>query len=221
VCRVSHRAVTRMSSPAYQIAHLGDLHRPDGWAPIRRELDVRSFGINAWTGQAGQRLIPPHDEGPTGHEELYLVTAGHASFSVGSQEVDAPDGTIVFVRDPAVTRGASAIADGTTVLSIGAEPGAVYEPQSWETNRDVMQLFEAGRVDEARLLLEQALSHYRETSTLHYNLACAEALLGKADSALEHLRAAVQARPSFAEHARADADLAELRDDPRFHQIVG
>jgi tetratricopeptide (TPR) repeat protein len=210
-----------MSTPAYQIAHLGDLHRPDGWAPIRRELDVRSFGINAWTGDSGEQLIPLHDEAPTGHEELYLVTAGHAAFTVGSQEVDAPAGTIAFVRDPAVTRGASAIADGTTVLSVGAEPGAVYEPQSWETNRDVIDLFAAGRVDEARVLLEQALTHYRETSALHYNLACAETLLGKNDAALEHLQAAVRARPSFAEHARKDADLAGLRDDPRFHQIVG
>ena len=210
-----------MSSPAYQIAHLADLHRADGWAPIRRELDVRSFGVNAWSGDAGERLIPPHDEAPTGHEELYLVTAGHATFAVGSQEVDAPAGTIVFVRDPAVTRGASAIADATTVLTIGAEPGAVYEPQSWETNRDVIELFEAGRVEEARLLLQQALNHYRETSTLHYNLACAETLLGKTDSALEHLQAAVRARPSFAENAKIDSDLAGLRDDPRFHQIVG
>lgn len=210
-----------MSSPAYQVAHLTDLHRPDGWAPIRRELDVRSFGINAWSGEAGQRLIPPHDEGPTGHEELYLVTAGHATFIVGSQEVDAPAGTIVFVRDPAVTRGATARVDATTVLTVGAEAGAVYEPQSWETNRDVIELFEAGRVEEARLLLEQALDHYRETSMLHYNLACAETLLGKTDSALEHLRAAMRARPSFAENAKTDSDLARLRDDPRFHQIVG
>jgi hypothetical protein len=89
---------------AYQTARIGDLERADGWGPIRAALDVRAFGINSWTAhEAGGTLIPAHDESPSGHEELFLVTAGHARFTVGEDELDAPAGEIVFVRDPAVS----------------------------------------------------------------------------------------------------------------------
>ena len=81
------------------------------------QLDVQAFGVNAWTAaEAGGRLIPEHDEVPSGHEELYLVVAGRATFTVDGDEIDAPAGTVVFVRDPAAKRAAVAAEAGTTVL---------------------------------------------------------------------------------------------------------
>ena len=66
-----------MNSRPYRTASIGDLERPDGWSPLRRELGVASFGINAWTAhEPGGSVIPEHDEVPSGHEELYVVTAG-------------------------------------------------------------------------------------------------------------------------------------------------
>ena len=56
---------------AYETAHIDDLRREDGWAPIRLTLGVQAFGVNAWTGrEPGDVVIPEHDEAPTGHEEL-------------------------------------------------------------------------------------------------------------------------------------------------------
>ncbi len=211
-----------MANEAYQTARLADLERPDGWSPIRLALDVRSFGINAWTGrEAGASVIPDHDEEPSGHEELYLVTAGRAVFSVGGDEVDAPAGTIVLVRDPTVTRGAVAREAGTTVVSVGGKPGEAYQPRAWETNRDVFALLDSGKHAEAKQLLEDALERYDDRGVLFYNLACAEAQLGETDAALEHLGAALDERPSLADSARSDADFEPLRGDPRFEQIVG
>src|SRR5215211_9072845 len=73
--------------------------------PIRRTLGVRAFGINAYSArQAGDQLIEPHDEIGTGsgrHEEVYAVVSGHATFTVGGEDIDAPSGTIVFVPDVA------------------------------------------------------------------------------------------------------------------------
>src|SRR5579883_1719641 len=109
-----------MTRPAYQAVRLRDLEREDGWSPIRRALGVQSFGINAWTGhEVGATVIPEHDEQTSGHEEVYLVTAGHARFTVEGETLEAPTGTIVFVRDSAATRGAVAVAAETTVLSVG------------------------------------------------------------------------------------------------------
>src|SRR4029079_14104254 len=192
------------------------LRRPDGWSPVRRELDVQAFGINAWTAAAGERVIPGHDEVPSGHEELYLVTAGRATFTVGGEEIDAPAGTIVVVRDPAAQREASAAEDGTTVVAVGGKPGEAYRPRSWETNAEVLPLFEQGKFEELKAVLLDALDRYEDRGTILYNLACAEAQLGETDAALEHLSAAIAERPDLAGNAREDSDLDPVRDDPRF-----
>jgi tetratricopeptide (TPR) repeat protein len=210
-----------VSERAFATARIDDLERPDGWSPIRLHLDVQAFGINAWSGhEAEATVIPEHDEEPTGHEELYLVTAGHASFTVGGEAIDAPAGTIVFVRDPAAKRAAVAREPGTTVLSVGAKPGEAYRPRSWETNRDVFALLDSGKNAEAKKLLDDALERYDDHGTLLYNLACAEAQLGETDAALQHLRAALADSPSLAEYAREDGDLGPIRGDPRFAEIV-
>ncbi len=211
-----------MSSRPHKTTALEDLEQRNGWSPIRRELGVESFGINGWTArEAGVAIIPEHDEKPSGHEELYLVIAGRATFTVGGEEVDAPEGTVVFVPDPSMLRGAVAAEAPTTVISVGGEPGEAYRPRSWETNLDVMDLFEAGKHEEARDMLVGALDQYEDRDTLLYNLACAEALLGRPDEALGHLREGVANRPDLAEAALTDEDLESLRDLPGFAEAVG
>jgi tetratricopeptide (TPR) repeat protein len=166
-------------------------------------------------------VIPEHDEVPTGHEEIYLVTAGHATFTVGGEEIDGPEGTIVLVREASLSRGAVAREAGTTILTVGAKPGEAFTPIPWETSRDVVAFLDSGRPAEAKALLLDALERYEDKSVLLYNLACAEAMLGESDEALTHLEQAIAARPSFAEDARGDADFASLRDDPRFTELLG
>jgi hypothetical protein len=109
---------------------------------VRRYFDVQAFGVNAATGNAGDEVIEEHDErddseyGTEGHEELFAVLSGHAVFTVDGQEVDAPAGTLVFVRDPAIKRGARATADGTEILAVGARPGAPFAVSRWEESTD-------------------------------------------------------------------------------------
>ena len=201
-----------MTRRRHVTARLADLEREDGWAPIRRALGIEAFGVNAWTAREPQAsVIPEHDERPSGHEELYLVTAGHARFTVAGEPVDAPAGTLVFVGDPADVRGAVALVAGTTVLSIGAPRGEGYRARSWEVDRDVIPLLDAGDHEQARRLLLDALDRYEDRAGLLYNLACAEAQLGELDAAREHLDEAIALRPDLAEAARDDEDLAPLR----------
>jgi hypothetical protein len=72
-------------SEKFQVATLSEIEIPSPdpairWAPIRRHLDVGSFGINAWiAAEAGTNVIGEHDEvGPRAqrHEELYFVVKG-------------------------------------------------------------------------------------------------------------------------------------------------
>jgi tetratricopeptide (TPR) repeat protein len=203
----------------YAVARLGEIpaepERPE-WIPVRRHFGIQAFGVNAWTAcEDDEAIIPVHDEASIGHEELYLVLNGQATFTVGDEEINGPKGTIVFVRDPAVQRGARA-RKGTTVLTIGAKPGEAFRISPWEHNARVFPLFDRGEFAEAKQLLEGLVADEPDNAGLLYNLACAEAQLGERDAALQHITRAVEINPSFAAHLREDDDLAPIRDDPRF-----
>jgi tetratricopeptide (TPR) repeat protein len=86
---------------------------------------------------------------------------------------------------------------------------------------------ENGDAERALQLLEDTAGEMREASsnpTVHataaYNLACVRAQQGKLDDALEQLRAALEVRSDMKPNARQDSDLALLRDDPRFQELV-
>jgi len=197
-----------------------EVKRPSGWSPIRRELDVRSFGINAWSGDEGARLVGEHDEKTSGQEELYLVLSGSALFTVDGEELEAEPGRVVLVRDPASKRTAVASADGTVVLSVGGKPGEAFEPRVWEVNAEVFALFANDQVEEAKEMVIEALTRFEDRSALTYNLACCESRLGETEEAVMHLGEALAMRPSLAELAREDSDLDAIRDDPRFAPLV-
>lgn len=129
-----------MATPAkYTIAHIDQIpSQPQDdtsaeWKPIRHYFHVGAFGVNLFRGRdAGDMLTHVHTETDTGHEELFYVAQGEALFSVGGEKVDAPAGTMVFVRDPEVERGAWANEPGTVLLAVGGEPGEAYTVQQWE-----------------------------------------------------------------------------------------
>ena len=105
------------------------------WRPVRHHLGIGAFGAGTWHGDTGGELIEEHTElaeDADGHEELYLVVRGRATFTVGPAEIDAPAGTFVAVPDPAVDRRAVAAEDDTAILAVGAPRGRAYEVASWE-----------------------------------------------------------------------------------------
>jgi tetratricopeptide (TPR) repeat protein len=205
-----------LSEKGYRTAKLDEIEQVGNWIPVRRHFGIGAFGINAWTGEEGTEIIGPHDEAASGHEELYVVLEGSASFVVAGETVDAPAGTIVFVRDPAANRGATASAPGTRILTVGGKPGEGYTPLAWEENALVIGLFGQGQYADAKEQLVTAVERFPESGTLLYNLACAEARLGETDGALEHLGRSVALEARFAEFAQTDEDLEAIRDDPRF-----
>ena len=209
-----------MSETPYEVARLDEIERADDrreWIPIRRHFGIAAFGVNAWSADdEGAELIPAHDERTNGHEELYVVVDGHATFTVGGEEIDAPAGTIVFVRDPATQRGARAASGGATILSAGGKPGEAFRVSPWEINSEIFPLFDRGEYAEAKRRLEEVVAQHPDAGGALYNLACAEAQLGETDAALAHLTRAVEVNAQFAELARDDGDFAAIRDDPRF-----
>ena len=213
-----------MSERPYGVSRLGDVeslrsrHGYD-WHSIRHHFDVRAFGINANVApEAGCVLVEEHTEDVpwSRHEELYLVVSGHAVFTLDGEEVDAPAGTIVFVRDPAVRRAAVAREAGTTLLCVGGPVGRPFQPSVWEFSRRALDRVEAGDLDAAVAIMEEALEVRPGEPVALYDLACFESLAGRHEQALEHLRQALAADPSLSDQAREDEDLDPIRDDPRF-----
>lgn len=205
-----------MSERGWETARLDTIERSGGWIPIRRHFDIGAFGVNAWTGDEGAEIIGAHEEEASGHEELYVVVEGHASFVVAGETIDAPAGTIVFVSDPSANRGATATAPGTVILTVGAKPGEAYQPLGWEENSGVIALFQEERFEEARARLVDAIERWPDSGVLMYNLACAEARLGETDAALVHLLRSIELEARFAEFAQSDPDLEPIRSEPGF-----
>jgi tetratricopeptide (TPR) repeat protein len=195
----------------FDTARLDEIAAFGSWIPVRRHFGVKAFGINAWrAGEPGEEVIAEHEE-RSGHEELYLVLSGHATFTVDGETVDAPPGTVVFVHDPTARRKAVAREPGTTVLSVGAKPGEAFRPMAWEENAGILPHFEREEFAEAKAKLLEALERHPGTGGLLYNLACAEARLGELDAARIHLDQAIATEERFVEAAETDPDLEPLR----------
>lgn len=185
------------------------------WRPIRRTLDIGAFGINAYVAaEAGADVVEEHSETTLGHEEVYVVLSGRATFTLGDESLDAPSGTVVFIRDPSVKRHARAEEPGTQVLAVGGPRGAAFEPSPWEDYFAAEPLRAAGEYGAYVAAMTDALAKRPDHPATLYNAACAEALAGRADDAIEHLRLALELKPEWAEMAREDDDLASLRDRP-------
>jgi len=100
------------------------------------------------------------------------------------------------------------------VLAIGGVPGT-HEISAWEYFFPALPPMQAGDYDTARRLLEEGLAE-KDMPVIHYQLACVEALAGNRERALDELTIAVKSAERLRAHAKADADLASIRDDPRF-----
>jgi quercetin dioxygenase-like cupin family protein len=185
------------------------------WKPIRRTLGVTAFGINAYTAaNAGDEIVEEHTEEQLGHEEIYAVISGHATFTVDGEEVDAPAGTLVYLDDVTQRRHAVAREPGTTVLAVGGVPGK-HEPSAWEYFFPALPAMRAGDHATARTILEEALTE-NDAAVIHYQLACVEAVAGNADRALDELTIAAAREPRFARAAQTDDDFASIKGDARF-----
>jgi tetratricopeptide (TPR) repeat protein len=190
------------------------------FVPIRRTLGVPAFGINAYTARsAGDQLIERHDETGSGsgrQEELYVVVSGHATFTVGDEEIDAPTGTMVFLPSVEAVRSAVAIAPDTTAIVVGGPADRPLPVSPFEYWFAAEQPYAAGDYPRAIEILSEALAEWPDHPTVHYQLACYQALAGERDEALEHFERACAGDARVKEWARDDTDLDVLRSDPRF-----
>jgi uncharacterized cupin superfamily protein len=120
----------------WQVAEVNDVPPvkpdwPQTWKSIRHHFGITAFGINAVTKDAGQVLIPEHNERESGQQEIYFVHAGEVVATLGDERVTVPAGGLIGVEAD-VTRKIESTASPTTLLCVGGTPGAAYEVGGWE-----------------------------------------------------------------------------------------
>ena len=215
-----------MTDKGYEVAHIDELEElPINkgefvWRPVRRRFGITAFGTNAYTADAGQRVVEEHTE-TGGHQELYVVLRGRATFTLDGDEIDAPAGTLVFAQ-PGTKRGAVAAEDGTAVLGVGAKPGEVFEPSPWEDSFAAGSYADLGQIDKARELMDAAIAARPDDWRAHYNYACLLAQNGDPEQAIAELQRAHELEPAeVSGYIPRDTDFDPIREDPRVSAIAG
>ncbi len=195
-----------------------------GFVRLREDLDVGAFGVGAtYQRKAGEVLVQEHDEAGPGadrHEELFVVVQGSATFTVDGDDVEAPQGTAIFVRDPDAKRKAVATEDGTIVLAVGGRRGEAYRLSPAMSAYGFFRAYQAGNYAEALAACGRGLESYPGNAYLLFNVACMQALLGDSEAALTALAESVVQWEPYKELAQNDDDFAGLREDPRFVELV-
>jgi mannose-6-phosphate isomerase-like protein (cupin superfamily) len=211
-----------LSENGYEVARIDELDElpiNNGefvWRPVRRRFGISAFGTNAYSAEkAGQRVLEEHFE-KDGHEEMYVVLRGRATFTLGDDELDAGPGTLVFVR-PGTRRGAVAAEDGTFLLAVGAKPGVVFEPSQWEDVFAAYSYAEQGDVEQGRALVQKAIEQSPDAWQGYYNAACIEARFGDPDTAIAQLKRSLEMDAEATKKAAEnDSDFDSIRERPDY-----
>ena len=176
-----------------------------------RTLGIDAFGINAYSAAAvGDHVVEEHTEETLGHQEAYVVIVGHATFSLDGEEIDAPQGTLVFIRDPKVRRFATAVDPAPPYSRSAAFPASTLPRPGSGTSRP-RSTGESGDHAAALELLDDAQERFPNHAGVLYSLACWQSLAGDTDAAIESLNAALAVKPEVAGWATDDADLDAIR----------
>jgi glyoxylate utilization-related uncharacterized protein len=125
-----------MPDESWQIADVNEIPPvkadwPDTWKSVRHHFGIAAFGVNAATKDAGNVLIPEHDETASGQQELYFVHVGEVKATLDGEEIVLPAGSFVHC-EPGAKRKFESTASPTTLLVIGGTPGQAYEIGPWE-----------------------------------------------------------------------------------------
>lgn len=183
------------------------------WHPLRQVLGTRIVGMSAFTAErAGQEVVEGHreTEGGRGHEEVYVVVRGRASFELDDQELDAPAGMFLLVSDPSVYRRAVAAEPGTAVLALGGPPTFQPSASEWiERARPHLRSDPA----RARSILDELRAARPDSVGVRIGEALFAVAQGNLAVARRELAAVLEEEPSLRAALAQDPDLAPLLEE--------
>ena len=93
--------------------------------PMRRALEIESFGINELTLPADSTSYPEHDELKTGQDELFLVLEGTGTMTVDGDSFELRPGRYVYVT-PESRRYIEPGSNGLRIVAVGVPAGGAH-----------------------------------------------------------------------------------------------
>jgi uncharacterized Ntn-hydrolase superfamily protein len=146
-----------------------------------------------------------------------LVAALEAGQAAGGDRRGQQSAAVVVERSGAHAESREGV-DRVCDLRVEDHPEPIVELRrlvgiwtGWEAQRRAQAAYERGEPAAAADALAAAAAGRGEDGGLLYNLACYEALAGRADAAVEHARRALELEPSLRELAASDPDLDSIR----------
>ena len=177
-------------------------------SPTRRDPG-RSRSTTSWASAPGDT------------RSCTSCSSGRATFTVNGDEIDAPAGTFVFVRDPAAKRKAVAEEAGTTIVVAGGKPGEAFTPSVWERQLGWARHF-ATRTTTRRPRSSRNSSTSRPaTPASSTTLPAPRASWDARRTRSSTCASPIEADESYKKNAIEDPDFDAIRDDPEFSAITG
>jgi mannose-6-phosphate isomerase-like protein (cupin superfamily) len=93
--------------------------------PLRRALEIESFGVNEFSLAAGSTTYPEHDELKTGQDELFVMLEGNGTMTIDGESFELLPGRYVYVT-PESRRHIDPGPNGLRYLAFGAPADAKH-----------------------------------------------------------------------------------------------
>ena len=93
--------------------------------PVRKALEIESFGVNEFDLPADSTTYPEHDELKTGQDELFVVLEGGGTMTVDGDSFELIPGRYVYVT-PESKRYIEPGSSGLRYIAIGAPADAQH-----------------------------------------------------------------------------------------------
>ncbi len=93
--------------------------------PVRKALEIESFGVNEFELAAGSTTYPEHDELKTGQDELFVILEGSGTMTIDGESFELMPGRYVYVT-PESKRHIAPGSSGLRYVAIGAPAGGVH-----------------------------------------------------------------------------------------------
>ena len=87
--------------------------------PVRKALEIESFGVNEFELAADSTTYPEHDELKTGQDELFVVLEGSGTMTIDGESFELVPGRYVYVT-PESKRHIAPGSSGMRYIAIGA-----------------------------------------------------------------------------------------------------
>jgi tetratricopeptide (TPR) repeat protein len=191
------------------------LHPEAGWSAQQIALCCAYLGDYERGENAAKLAIKAQEEFVSGQQGVQLVGSHSRLAHLHILQGRYDDAISECYREIVFLRSSTHVLRERTLIEVNQKLVSAYVRQ--------------GNLEDARSAYEQLTTGFEtrlaagtDDPFTRYYVACAAAMMGEKEKALEHLAIAIEGRRNFnTARARVEIDFESLRDDPNFQSFIG